>query len=183
MRILAVLFLVQSVQYRPLQVTGYRQITHDGRPKSEFTIAVSGIVSDAERLYFQEIEDDRFVVSQVHNSGGEVAAVPSPFANTLLFDISPNRAELLVGNLEKVSVISLWGVTPPCRSGPPAGKLVGAISDLVSRWNQDLSGQELRSLYRVERWWIAAQAGYPNRLDIGASMFSGWSTASLHTAR
>jgi len=115
------------------RVVDYRQLTSDGRPKSAFTADISGIVSDGERVYFQEIEDERFVVSQVYKSGGEVAKVPSPFANTLLFDLSVSRAELLVGNLIKGSEISLWAL--PIPAGPP--RRLGEISGQSATWNQD----------------------------------------------
>lgn len=114
-------------------VTNYTQLTSDGRTKNAFTADISGIVSDGERVYFQGIEDDHFVISQVHTAGGEVARVPSPFANTLLFDISVRRVELLVGNLIKGSEISLWAL--PIPAGP--ARRLGELSGQSATWNPD----------------------------------------------
>jgi Tol biopolymer transport system component/DNA-binding winged helix-turn-helix (wHTH) protein len=118
---------------RPPQIADYTQLTNDGRPKNAFTYDISGIVSDGDRVYFQEIKDDRFVVGQVHASGGEVGSVPTPFANTLVFDISRGRSELLVGNLIRGSEISLWAL--PIPAGP--ARRLGELSGQSATWSRD----------------------------------------------
>src|SRR5215467_2744566 len=115
------------------RITAYIQVTNDGRPKNAFVDDVSGIVSDGDRVYFQEIRDDRFVVGQVHASGGEVAIVPSPFVNTILFDISIQRGELLVGDLIKGSEMTLWAL--PIPAGPP--RRLGELSGQSATWSGD----------------------------------------------
>src|SRR5207253_8641605 len=74
------------------KVSNVTQITHDNLPKS------GPLLSDNARIYFNEISGDQFVLAQVSTSGGEVAAIPTPFTNSQAVDISHDRSQLLVGS-------------------------------------------------------------------------------------
>jgi len=50
------------------------------------------------RIYFGEISADRFVLSQVATTGGEVAAVSTPLLNANAIDISRDHSQQLVGS-------------------------------------------------------------------------------------
>jgi serine/threonine protein kinase/Tol biopolymer transport system component len=69
------------------------QITHDGLPKT-------GLVTDGARLYFQETVGSRPVASQVSVQGGETAQISTPLKDMVFFDISPDRSELMIGQLK-----------------------------------------------------------------------------------
>src|SRR5947208_6406203 len=76
----------------PPRVSGYVQITSDGRPKF-------GLVTDGSRLYFQEVVSSRMSIAQVSAIGGETAVIAVPSRGPLdvsLADIAPNRSELLI---------------------------------------------------------------------------------------
>src|SRR5437762_13807133 len=92
-------------------VLNVTQITHDHRPKS------GPLLSDNARIYFNEISGDQSVLAQVSTSGGEVAAIPTPFTNSQSVDISHDRSQLLV---ESFSVTepeeAVWAVPLPAGS-------------------------------------------------------------------
>ncbi|HEY6337128.1 MAG TPA: winged helix-turn-helix domain-containing protein, partial [Candidatus Sulfotelmatobacter sp.] len=92
-------------------VLGYTQITHDGLPKS-------GLVTDGQRLYFQELQGDHFAISQVSVAGGETSIVPTPFQNVMGADIAPNGSALLAGTFQGTGKgLELWSL--PLPSGAP----------------------------------------------------------------
>jgi serine/threonine protein kinase/Tol biopolymer transport system component len=54
------------------------------------------INSDGARIFFLRTEPDRWSLMQVPVSGGESQPFPSPFRNTRILDLSPDRSEFLV---------------------------------------------------------------------------------------
>ena len=112
--LLALLGLAAALRFLPsnaIQVLGYTQITHDGRFKG-------GTVTDGQRLYFYELQDDRIVATQVSASGGETVVVPTPFLHVGIGDISPDGSALLLANLKSPeSVPALWSL--PLPAGAP----------------------------------------------------------------
>jgi Tol biopolymer transport system component len=80
------------------RVTGYRQLTHDGRDKGK-------LVTDGPRLYFSETlqqgsgEPARISLASVSTLGGEAVPLPTPLKGPLLEAISPDGTELLVTDL------------------------------------------------------------------------------------
>jgi Tol biopolymer transport system component len=84
----------------PPRITGYSQITHDGRQK--ILVGTDGI-----RLYFNQMSGPLLPksVAQVAISGGGTAQVPVALPNPFLFDVSPDGSSLLVG-----SDTGLWNV-------------------------------------------------------------------------
>jgi eukaryotic-like serine/threonine-protein kinase len=96
----------------PPKVSGYTQITHDGRPKWL-------IGTDGSRLYFMEqIPGPNYVLTQVSVAGGDVATIPSPSPTMNLLDVSPNGSELLLSDQPGTSVDGpLWSL--PILGGSP----------------------------------------------------------------
>ncbi len=76
----------------PPRLVGVTQITSDGLAKN------APMFTDGVRIYFGEISAERFVLSQVATTGGEVAAVSTPLLNADAIDISPDHSQLLVGS-------------------------------------------------------------------------------------
>lgn len=74
------------------QVLKVTQLTHTGR-----VAPGSQIVSDGARLYFVSRESGQWSVMTTSIHGGSVEKLPSPFENTVLFDLSPDRTQLLIG--------------------------------------------------------------------------------------
>jgi Tol biopolymer transport system component/DNA-binding winged helix-turn-helix (wHTH) protein len=120
--ILSVL-VVAAVVYRllptqPPRVLGFTQITHDGLRKGQ-------IFTDGERLYFQELEGDHFVVSQVSVAGGETSVVPTPFQNVSIGGITPDGSALFIGSFQGTANGSeAWLMPVPGGSPRRLGDLV-----------------------------------------------------------
>ena len=109
-----------STPSQPPRITGYTQITRDGRAKE-----LGGLVAGGERLYIEEIELDRFVISQVSVFGGETAILPTPFLNVGVEDIAPNGSAILVRASEGTSEEgSVWAFPLPAGSPRRLGDLV-----------------------------------------------------------
>lgn len=68
------------------------QLTHTGR-----VAPGSQIVSDGARLYFVSRESGQWTLMTTSVHGGSVEKLPSPFENTIIFDLSPDRTQLLIG--------------------------------------------------------------------------------------
>jgi eukaryotic-like serine/threonine-protein kinase len=82
----------------PPRITGFMQLTHDGWQKNSFGQTAPTVLTDGPRLYIQENVHGRFVVAQVSASGGDTVPVATPFPNTALDNLSPDRSELVVGS-------------------------------------------------------------------------------------
>jgi Tol biopolymer transport system component/tRNA A-37 threonylcarbamoyl transferase component Bud32 len=73
------------------KVLGYTPLTHDrGRKEPP-------LVTDGTRLYFMMPKKTGWTIAEVSASGGETAPIPSHFDDIQFADISPNGAELLIG--------------------------------------------------------------------------------------
>ena len=126
---------------QPPRITGYTQITRDGRAKG-----FGGLVAGGERLYIAEIELDHFVVGQVADSGGETAVLPMPFQNVGVQDLALNGSSILVTASEGTSEGgSVWAFPLPAGSPRRLGDLVVTSAT----WSPDASdlvfskGQEI----------------------------------------
>jgi predicted Ser/Thr protein kinase len=75
----------------PPRITGSTQLTHDGYEKFM-------PVTDGARLFFSEYVADHWVLAQASVGGGEPVPISTPFQNTIVGDISPDRTELLLGS-------------------------------------------------------------------------------------
>jgi Tol biopolymer transport system component/DNA-binding winged helix-turn-helix (wHTH) protein len=118
---LAAAGLFWSRPSQPPRITGYTQITHDGRAKGW-----DGLATDGTRLYMEEIELDRFVISEVSASGGETTILPTSLRDLAIEDISASGTELLVGTFPgTVGEGPLWALPVPAGSPRRLGDLVG----------------------------------------------------------
>jgi Tol biopolymer transport system component/DNA-binding winged helix-turn-helix (wHTH) protein len=121
----------------PPRVLSTAQLTSDNRPKDS-------VVTDGPRVYFVETINQRAVLSQVSASGGEVTAIPTPFVNAWLHDVSPTRSELLVdsfnweGGVATKNQGPLWIVPTPTGTARRVGDTFGARS---ADWSPD--GEQL----------------------------------------
>src|SRR5438094_6098263 len=153
------------------RVSGYFQITNDGRPK----ISRQGhaeLVTDGARLYFTEVATGSPVLKQVSAAGGEALPVPGPFQSAYLNDISPNRSELLVENFDELlSERRLWALSVLGGAGRRLGDVVGHDGS----WSAD--GQSM--VYANGRDLFVAQArGSGSRKLVslpGAAFWPRWS--------
>jgi Tol biopolymer transport system component/predicted Ser/Thr protein kinase len=115
----------------PPKVSGYTRITNDGRVKYD-------VVTDGTRLYFVEGGGVGSPLMQVSASGGETARIPTPLQDPRLYDISPNRSELLAGSFSGlVPEAPLWSLPMP--AGTP--RRLGDVLAHEATWSPD--GQQI----------------------------------------
>jgi Tol biopolymer transport system component/DNA-binding winged helix-turn-helix (wHTH) protein len=126
--VILIAIIVWLAQPSPLpRILGYTQITHDGLRKGS-------IFTDGERLYFHELQGDRFGSAQVSVSGGESSALAMPFPNSAITDISTDGSALLIGNFKDTQGLpSLWSV--PLPTGSP--QRLSDISATTGVWSND----------------------------------------------
>ena len=118
----------------PPKVSGYTRITNDGRAKSN-------VVTDGARLYFVGGGIAGGIASrlmQVSAAGGETAPIPTPLQHPRLYDISPNRSELLAAGFTGLEPDApLWAL--PIPAGPP--RRLGDVLAHSATWSPD--GQQI----------------------------------------
>jgi DNA-binding winged helix-turn-helix (wHTH) protein/Tol biopolymer transport system component len=103
------------------------QITHSGRVDPW-----GGMLSDGSRLYFLEREGDHWDVAQTSLAGGDTQIVPSPFRNTLLLDLSPDRSHFLIASFaQREMEMPLWAW--PVQGGPPTR--IGDLTAFSAAWH------------------------------------------------
>jgi len=131
--ILVVLYLLARPLPSP-KVLKYTQLTNDGRPKSS-SLWGPRMVTDGARLYLLEIAGGgAAALAQVSTSGGETALVPTPFSNVALWDIAPDRSQLLVSSFSGLEPeLSLW--TLPLPAGTP--RRLGEVVGHEASWSPD----------------------------------------------
>jgi eukaryotic-like serine/threonine-protein kinase len=120
----------------PPRVLSTQQLTSDDLPKDL-------AVTDGPRVYFVESVNERWLLSQVSASGGEISRIPTPFDNNLLFDVSPARSELLVESLSGEAGFLASMAGPAWIVPVPAGSphRVGDFTVNAAAWSRD--GQQL----------------------------------------
>jgi eukaryotic-like serine/threonine-protein kinase len=110
----------------PPRLIGVTQITSDNLNKN------APMLTDGARIYFGEISAERFVLSQVSTTGGEVAAVSTPLLNANPLDISPDHSQLLVASFVGTEPEGmLWAIPLPAGSPRRLGDIIahdGAFS-------------------------------------------------------
>jgi eukaryotic-like serine/threonine-protein kinase len=109
----------------PPRITGSKQITNDGLPKSN-------LVTDGNRIYFTEASPGHFSVKQVATAGGEAAALNIPVPDPVLVDISPETSELLVAQAIEFGASPYWSV--PLPAGSPRRLVSEALG---AKWTPD----------------------------------------------
>jgi len=111
----------------PPKILQYVQITNDGRGKGD------PMVTDGVRIYLTEQLGEGSIIAQVPVTGGDVVPLNLPLSNPHLWDISPDKAELLVsapfgpgagpmGNGDLIWAVSVTGASPR------------RLGNLVGRW-------------------------------------------------
>lgn len=108
------------------------QVTNDGRMKYN-------LATDGARVYFSEDIAGRPVLGQVSTTGGETVLIPTPFDNSILTDVSPERSELMVVGVSGAASGPLHGplYALPLVGGSPRrlGDLEGY--DSSASWSPD----------------------------------------------
>lgn len=103
-----------NVRAGPPKLVGSSQITNNGLPKGR-------MVSDGVRLYFQQFIGGIPQLAEVSANGGDVVPVSSaPLQNPIIFDLSRNNSELLIGSHPGEGLdedMQLW--TMPIPAGVP----------------------------------------------------------------
>jgi eukaryotic-like serine/threonine-protein kinase len=121
------------VPVSPPKVTRTTQITHDG-------FALGNMLTDGSRVYVTQFRPEGPTLAQVSVAGGETSAIPVPVKDMDMFDISPDRSQLLVGSGITSSGNGdrpLWTVPLPAGSARRLGDIVGTQPS----WSRD--GQQL----------------------------------------
>jgi eukaryotic-like serine/threonine-protein kinase len=159
--VLAVMYLLRPA-FPPPTITGSTQITHDGSLKSILGAVAPTVLTDGPRLYVQENLNGRFFIAQVSSSGGESVPIPTPFPNTGLANISPDKSELTISSFTGLEVDQpLWSLPLPTGSPRKLTDLAG--QDAVPTSDGDLLVSHANELITIPR-----NGGAPRKfLDFG----------------
>ena len=148
---------------QPPRITDYTQITRDGRAKG-----FRGLVAGGERLYMEEMELDRFVISEVSVSGGETAILPTSLRDPMIEDITASGSALLVRTSEGTAGQgSVWALPLPAGSPRRMGDLV--VNSAT--WSPDAS--ELVFSKGQEIFIANSDGGNPHKLATGSASVHG----------
>ncbi len=136
-------------------VSGYVQITHDGRVKRGHLITMGGpdaaLFTDGVNVYFTEGASDAPELAEVSALGGDTVTIPVSFGQPQLLDLSRSRSELLVsGDVRPSPSSTLWAL--PIPGG--AARQLGGIKGRDGSWSPDgetLAFIEGSDLYLAKR--------------------------------
>ncbi|HUA15245.1 MAG TPA: protein kinase [Verrucomicrobiae bacterium] len=139
------------------RVTGSTQLTHDGKMKC-------CTVTDGSRIYFNTYTSrGDALLAQVSMSGGEALETPMQIENPRIFDISPDRSQLLVGSNEMAAnSSSLWTMPLPAGSPRRLGNITRDLFANGAKWSPD--GQRLVYGKGPELWTAKADGSEPARI-------------------
>jgi Tol biopolymer transport system component/predicted Ser/Thr protein kinase len=112
-----------TIPRAPLKVSGYVQLTTDGRAKLWPGVSGSS-VTDGSRLFYVESPFVSPVLTQVSTLGGETSPIPTPFLVNLIGDISPDRSALLIFDAQE-NEVPLWVLPLPTGTPRRLGDLLG----------------------------------------------------------
>ena len=105
----------------PPRVLNTIQITHDG-------VSKTNLVTDGSRLYINESTGSKSFLVQASITGGDTSVIPTPFASTVMSDISPDHSQLVVAqNMGTEIEDRAWILPIPV--GPPR-----PLADIVAHW-------------------------------------------------
>ena len=112
----------------PPRIAGSKQITNDGLPKFN-------LVTDGNRLYFNENPPSRYSIAQVSVNGGDTAPVDVPWDNPIVMGASVERNELLVQQnpFDQSFDVPCWSV--PLPAGSP--RRLGDVAARDAIWAPD----------------------------------------------
>jgi Tol biopolymer transport system component/DNA-binding winged helix-turn-helix (wHTH) protein len=92
------------------------------------------LVSDGTRVYFLERNGEHWNLAQTSINGGDAQIVPTPFRNTRVLAVSPERDKLLIGTfISRADRMPYW--IWPVQGGAP--KRVGEASGYDAAWTPD----------------------------------------------
>lgn len=110
------------------RITGEIQLTADGIPKW------GALATDGLRVYFTEFLNGRPTIAAVPITGGLAVPLKLPFPHAGLYDISPDKADLLVSETKDMfQDAPLWRV--PIIGGTP--RRLGSIAAHDASWSPD----------------------------------------------
>jgi eukaryotic-like serine/threonine-protein kinase len=114
------------------KVTRIMQITHDG-------YGMGNMLTDGSRVYVTQFRPEGVVLAQVSASGGETSVIPAPVRNMVIYEISADHSQILVGTAEESGSgeTPLWSVPVPAGSPRRLGDILGGGGS----WFRD--GQQL----------------------------------------
>ena len=124
-----ILYLYPGLPWSTPKVIRSFQITHSPWPK------LAPILTDGPRLYFMELREGRYTISQVPAAGGNPVPIQIPLPNAYLCDISPETGTLLVRDFKNLwrEEGSLWIV--PILGGSP--RRLGNLQAFDAAWSPD----------------------------------------------
>ena len=146
---------------QPPQVSGYLKISNDRQPKiAPFlsTLMFMPMFTDGPRLYFREVSNASFTLMQVSALGGDPIQFTNPFSSPVLFDISPDRSQMLVGNFTNGGEMPIWIV--PALGGSP--RRVSGLLVADATWTPD--GQKIVYAHENDLLIVQSQGGEPQKL-------------------
>jgi Tol biopolymer transport system component/DNA-binding winged helix-turn-helix (wHTH) protein len=156
--------LYRAVLPKPLRITQITRLTNSGRLEPW-----GRITSDGSRLFFLEREGDHWNTRQISVAGGESMPFGSSPRNTKIFDVSPDKSEMLFAPFTTRSPnLPLWSMPlvggAPRRVGdilasaanfsPDGTKIAFTSTDGVFVANRDGTG--LRQLAALHECWSIA---------------------------
>jgi DNA-binding winged helix-turn-helix (wHTH) protein/Tol biopolymer transport system component len=148
--LLAASLLFLLTRRRPIRILGYTQITHDGRLKVN-------MVTDGERLYMSEEDNEHFVIAQVSAKGGETSILPTPFPNVFIGDIAPDGSSLLAADFKSTGGVSgLWRLSLPSVTPQRVGTILPTSAAFTPDGNQ-LAYAVNNSIYIANRDGTSSQ--------------------------
>jgi Tol biopolymer transport system component/DNA-binding winged helix-turn-helix (wHTH) protein len=133
-------------------ITETVQLTSDRRDK------FGSITTDGLRVYFNEIVSNHWTVAEVPVSGGETVLIHTPFQDSCVLGISPNRQLLLIGEGQFFEDHPLW--TMPVVGGPPH-RLANVVAHAAA-WSPD--GQRLAFAHGSEVYLANADGTEPRKI-------------------
>jgi serine/threonine protein kinase/Tol biopolymer transport system component len=142
----------------PPKILEYSQLTNDGREKGPT------MVTDGVRIYFTEKLGEDLTIMQVPVAGGDVIPLSTPLSNPQVWDISPDKAFLLVsapygaGGGPKGEGGPLWAVSVTGASPRRLGNLMGRWGT----WSPD--GQKIAYLTGTDLYIAKADGTEPHKL-------------------
>jgi len=105
------------------------QLTHFGRVNGSLRL-----VSDGVQLYFSARNGGQWTLARVRAAGGEPEPIVTPFRSTVLYDISPDRSDLLLGSRSvNEDETPLWVL--PTSGGSP--RRLGELIAHDAAWSPD----------------------------------------------
>jgi len=155
----------------PPKITGSTQITHDGQQKVFLGQAGVTLQTDGPRVFFEENVGGRFVVAQASTGGGDTVVIPTNLPNVALFNISPDKSELMVGSFTGTEQEQeLWGL--PVLGGTP--RRLSDIPGVDGGW---MPNGDLLVAHQNQLWAVPKEGGTARKFADpgGLSWWFRWS--------